>query len=335
MKQVSAGKDSTTGHWELAGLRLGQPFPTYPDGFPPEVIDAFVAATDAEGVLGNRAASGTAIVAERGEQHQATGQPIVYTSADSVFQVAAHEDTIAVDDLYAMCRAAREEVCVGPHAVGRVIARPFTGTPGSYTRLDAQRKDFALHPSQAPGRVGQPLQDALQADGVRTVSVGKIASLFAHRGFDATVTTDGNADGLAATLDQIRQHRARVAEHGDDAPPTFVWTNLIDFDQAYGHRSDPHGFAQALEAFDAAVPDLLDALPATGARLLVTADHGNDPTDESTDHTREYVPVLLFDHRIGAGAGRDLGTRPSFNDHAATIAAFFGVDLGTPGHAMG
>jgi phosphopentomutase len=330
MQAVSAGKDSTTGHWELAGLRLARPFPTYPDGFPDAVIDAFVEATGVPGVVGNRAASGTAIVDALGAEHQATGQPIVYTSADSVFQVAAHTGTIPTARLYDLCRTARQAVCTGPHAVGRVIARPFEGTPGAYARVDADRKDFALPPSQAPGVQGASLPAALQAAGVRTVSVGKVASLFAYEGFDATVDTGGNDDGLAATLDQLRAYAdAPEDERGD----LFIWTNLIDFDQRYGHRNDPGGFARALEAFDAAVPDLLRALPADG-RLVVTADHGNDPTTDSTDHSREYVPLLAYDHRIG-DAGRSLGTRPSFNDHAATVAAFFGLDLDTPGHAFG
>lgn len=307
MREVSAGKDSTTGHWELAGLRLDRPFPTYPDGFPDDLVADFCRKAGVEGVLGNKAASGTAIVDELGARHQETGRPILYTSADSVFQIAAHTDTVPLDALYRMCRIARDEVCVGPHAVGRVIARPFTGTPGAYTRVSAKRKDYSLAPDATP------LQAALQQHGVRTVAVGKIGDLFAGVGFDAVHKTRSNAEGVEETL---RQMRALAAE----GAPAFVWTNLVDFDQDYGHRNDPDGFAQALEAFDAAVPDLLDALP-EGGRLFITADHGNDPTTPSTDHSREYVPVLY----AGAAAGHDLGLRESFNDHAATVAAYFDV----------
>ena len=326
MREVSTGKDSTTGHWELAGLRLESPFPTYPDGFPPEVIDAFLSKTGCDGVLGNRAASGTKIVAELGAEHERTGHPIVYTSADSVFQIAAHKDVISLDRLYDVCRIARQEVCVGEHGVGRVIARPFVGSEGNYTRVSPERKDFARLPDDAP------IQDVLQENGVRTVSVGKIADLFARTGFDDTVKTRSNADGIRATLQQIEAAR-------DRSDSTFIWTNLVDFDQEFGHRNNPSGFAGALEEFDAAVPDLISALP-EGAHLVITADHGNDPTTASTDHSREYVPLLHLqktgsvgasDMRTGAGNGRDLGLRASFNDHAATIADVFGAAFPTGG----
>jgi phosphopentomutase len=323
MREVSAGKDSTTGHWELAGLRLESPFPTYADGFPPDVIEAFLSETGCGGVLGNRAASGTRIVAELGAEHERTGHPIVYTSADSVFQIAAHKNVISLDRLYDLCRIAREKVCVGEHGVGRVIARPFVGNEGSYTRVSPERKDFARLPDDPP------IQDVLQENGVRTVSVGKIADLFARTGFDDMIKTRSNADGIHATLRQIEAARDR----GDD---TFLWTNLVDFDQEFGHRNNPSGFAQALEAFDAAVPDLVAALP-DGAHLVLTADHGNDPTTASTDHSREYVPLLHLQKDdaprdgIDAGNGRNLGLRASFNDHAATIADVFDVEFPTDG----
>ena len=312
MQEVSSGKDSTTGHWELAGIRLEHPFPTYPEGFPPEVLDAFIDKTGCGGVLGNKAASGTAIIAELGEAHQHTGHPIVYTSADSVFQVAAHTDTISLEDLYRICRIAREEVFVGPHDVGRVIARPFEGTPGHYARLSAARKDFSRHPPWT-------LQQTLQAHGVRTVSVGKIFNLFGGVGFDESYKTRSNDHGIEETLRLMRAHRP-----GD--PPAFIWTNLVDFDELFGHRNNPDGFARALEAFDRAVPDILAALP-EGGRLVITADHGNDPTTPSTDHSREYVPLLYYE----GTAGRDLGICPSFNDHAATVAAYFGAPFETQG----
>lgn len=312
MREVSAGKDSTTGHWELAGLRLARPFPTYPDGFPPDVISRFLDVTGVERVLANKAASGTAVIDEFGDEHQKSGNPIVYTSADSVFQIAAHKDAIDLDRLYELCRLAREEVCVGDHAVGRVIARPFIGRDGAYTRVSEERKDFSLQPPS------QTVQEALQAAGVRTVAIGKIGDLFGGRGFDLIQKSKTNAAGIEATLHQLRTADER----------TFVWTNLVDFDQEYGHRNDPDGFARALEAFDRALPDILDALP-DGSRLVITADHGNDPTTPGTDHSREYVPLLAYDGR----SATDLGTRPSFNDHAATAAKYFGVDFkseGTP-----
>lgn len=316
MREVSAGKDSTTGHWELAGLRLDEPFPTYPDGFPPEVIEAFVEKTGCGGVLGNRPESGTVIIDELGDEHEATGFPIVYTSADSVFQIAAHKEVIPLNELYRMCRIAREEVCVGEHGVGRVIARPFVGTPGAYTRVSEERKDFSRRPPRPP------LQNVLREHGVHTVSIGKIYDLFGRDGFDDAVKTKSNAEGIAVTLDRMRAQT--------DGSPTFVWTNLVDFDQEYGHRNDPEGFARALEAFDHAVPDLLGALPADGC-LVITADHGNDPTTSSTDHSREYVPLLYVEPSIGSDGGRDLGLRPSFNDHAATVAQYFGVPFETQG----
>ncbi|HET6566850.1 MAG TPA: phosphopentomutase [Rhodothermales bacterium] len=313
MQEVSAGKDSTTGHWELAGLVLEHPFPTYPDGFPPEVIGAFIEQTGCGGLLGNVPASGTTIVDELGEEHQKTGFPIVYTSADSVFQVAAHVETIPLDHLYRICRIARDEVCTGEHAVGRVIARPFEGVPGSYIRRSAARKDFALPPPSPT------LQEALQANGILTVTVGKIGDLFAGVGFDQVHKTRSNEEGIEQTLQQMRV----LGASGGHA---FLWTNLVDFDQEYGHRNDVDGFARALEVFDRAVPDLLNLLPSDG-RLIITADHGNDPTTPGTDHSREYVPILYYD----SGRGTDLGLRTSFNDHAATLAAFFSVPFATQG----
>ena len=318
LTERAAGKDSTTGHWALAGLVLERPFPTYPDGFPEAVIDDFCRRAGVDGVLGNVPASGTAIIAELGEEHQRTGRPIVYTSADSVFQIAAHVNTIPLEEQYRLCRIARDEVCVGEHAVGRVIARPFTGEAGAYERISSKRKDFSLLP-HAP-----TVLDALSKAGVRTVCVGKIASLFGGAGVDEEVKTAGNEDGVEKTL-------AAIAEAAASGAPTFVWTNLVDFDELYGHRGDAPGYARALEVFDAALPRLEAALPA-GARLLLTADHGNDPTYPGSDHTRERVPVLL--HEAGTEAVRDLGTRDTFADHAATVAAFFDVPWDGPGEVL-
>lgn len=310
MQEVSAGKDSTTGHWELAGLHLDRPFPTYPDGFPHEVIDRFIDLTDCGGVLGNKPASGTAIIEELGEEHERTGYPIVYTSADSVFQIAAHTATISLDALYRMCLLARTEVCIGDHAVGRVIARPFVGSPGRYERVSESRKDYSLAPES------ETIQEALQRGGVRTVAIGKIGDLFADTGFDDVVKTKSNAQGVDETLQYMRSVDA----------PTFIWTNLVDFDQEYGHRNDPDGFARALEAFDEGLPAFIDALPKGGV-LVLTGDHGNDPTTPSTDHSREFVPLLVYT----GSPGHDLGLRESFNDHAASAAAYFGIDFQTNG----
>ncbi|GAB5522038.1 MAG: phosphopentomutase [Rhodothermales bacterium] len=315
MCEVSAGKDSTTGHWELAGLMLDTPFPTYPNGFPADVVEAFIAQTGCGGVLGNIPASGTAIVEAHGADHEVTGYPIVYTSADSVFQVAAHVDVVPLEQLYAWCQIAREEICVGSHAVGRVIARPFEGQGGAYQRISAKRKDYSLEPPSSP------VQAILQAAGVKTVAVGKIADLFAGVGFDVSHKTKSNAEGIQATLEHMQD---LGSEHA------FLWTNLVDFDQEYGHRNNPSGFARALEAFDAALPQLIAALPAD-SRLVITADHGNDPTTPSTDHSREYVPLLVIDP--AQPIGRDLGIRATFADHAASLAKYFGLAYAGAGTA--
>ena len=317
MREVSAGKDSTTGHWELAGLHLEHPFPTYPDGFPDTVIDAFRSHGGVDRVLGNRPESGTVIIEELGPEHERTGAPIVYTSADSVFQIAAHKEVIPLRELYHLCKVARTKVCTGEHGVGRVIARPFVGTPGNYTRISEERKDFARRPETPP------LQDILQEHGIRTVSIGKIADLFARTGFDEMVKTSNNNEGIEATIQALRSHAPA-------SPPTFVWTNLVDFDQEYGHRNNPEGFAEALASFDRALPRILDALPNDGV-LVITADHGNDPTTPSTDHSREFVPLLVV--RPNA-AGRALGLRSTFADHAATVARYFDASFSTMGTAF-
>lgn len=306
MEAASAGKDSTSGHWELAGLHLERAFPTYPEGFPPEVVHAFLEICRHERVLANKPASGTAVIEAFGDEHLATGAPILYTSADSVFQVAAHEDVVPVETLHQWCRQARERVCVGEHAVGRVIARPFRGVPGSFERIAEQRRDFALPPPRPA------LPEQLQRQGIRTVAVGKIGDLFAERGFDETRKTRSNAEGIESTIAAIQA--------ADEQ--TFIWTNLIDFDQLFGHRNDPDGFARALEEFDRALPDLLATLPAQG-RLIITADHGNDPCFPGTDHTRERVPLLMV--AGGGGNGRHLGVRTTLADHAASVAQHFGA----------
>jgi len=304
MAEMSSGKDSTAGHWELAGLVTEKEFPTYASGFPPEVIGRFVELTGCGRVLGNRTASGTVIIQELGPEHQSTGYPIVYTSADSVFQIAAHEETYGLEKLYRLCTIARERVCVGDHAVGRVIARPFVGTPGAYERTP-NRRDFSLPPPR------KMLLDILSDAGVPTVGIGKIDDLYAGRGLARKIHTRSNSDGLRVLLSESRS----VSEG-------LLFINLVDFDQLYGHRNDPPGFARALTDFDEALPAISGTLGAEGW-LFITADHGNDPVSPSTDHSREYVPILCF--HPGGAPGSDLGTRRSFADVASTIGEIFGV----------
>jgi len=302
MAEQSAGKDSTTGHWEMMGLIVSRPFPTYPDGFPPDVISAFERAVGRR-VLGNRAASGTAILDALGPEHLRTGEPIVYTSADSVFQIAAHEEIVPVAQLYHWCQAARR-LLVGEHAVSRVIARPFVGTPGAFRRTD-RRRDFSLLPT------GRTVLDALTDAHIPVFAIGKVGDLFAERGILESVHTHDDLDGLA-----------RVAEAARRIDRGFIFANVVDLDTVYGHRNDAPGYARRLAEIDAALAPILDALgPETP--FLISADHGNDPTTPSTDHSREYVPLLALGPGIRAGA--DLGTRRTFADVGATLAAAFGV----------
>ena len=305
MQEVSKGKDSTTGHWEIAGLIITKDFPYYPKGFPSEVIGRFLSATGMRGVLGNRPASGTQIIEELGDDHVRTGFPIVYTSGDSVFQIAAHEDVIPLAEQYRICQATRDNVMIGQHAVGRVIARPFIGTSGKYTRT-SNRKDFSL---QAPGTT---LLDVLHKCGVNTVSIGKIDDLFSGRGLREKVHTHSNAEGI----EEIIRHSAAMSRG-------FIMTNLVDFDMLYGHRQDPKGMAAALEYFDAQLPRILETIRGEDI-LILTAYHGNDPTDNSTDHSREFVPLLVYS-RVGK-RGVNLGTRKTFADSGKTVAHYFGAD---------
>jgi phosphopentomutase len=298
MAERSRGKDSTTGHWEIAGRVTERPFPTYPRGFPVDVVEAFVQVAGVEGVLGNTVASGTAIIEQLGDEHVRTGRPIVYTSADSVFQIAAHEEVIPLARQYEICRLTRERVTVGDHAVGRVIARPFVGASGQYRRT-SNRRDFALVPPQPL------LLDVLQRAGLRTVTVGKVDDLFAASGVSVALHTTNNDEGVE-----------RIVERLQEGSPMFLWANLVDFDSMYGHRQDARGFAEALERFDGQLDQIMSALR-PGDLLMLTADHGNDPTDQSTDHSREYVPILA--KVVGGKEGVDLGTRATFADVGATV----------------
>lgn len=305
MCEMSKGKDSTTGHWELSGIVFTKDFPYYPQGFPSALIEQFCSAVGVEGVLGNCVASGTHIIEQFGDQHIRSGYPIVYTSADSVFQIAAHEEIIPLERLYDICRTAREEVLVGPHAVGRVIARPFLGANGSYARTP-HRKDFSLVPP------GVTVFDLLYSHHIPTIAIGKIDDLFAGRGMSSSFHTSSNEEGIEEIIRCAR-----------NIPRGFVMANLVDFDMLYGHRQDPEGMKGALEYFDSQLPRILDALGDDDI-LIITADHGNDPTDRSTDHTREYVPLLTYTkHGI---RGLNLGTRGTFADIGKTVGNFFGCD---------
>jgi len=303
LREKSAGKDTTTGHWELAGLISDHPMPTYPDGFPPEIIEAFTKATG-RGVLCNKPASGTQIIQELGQKHIDTGDLIVYTSADSVFQIAAHEDIVPVEQLYEYCRMARK-ILVGEHGVGRVIARPFIGENGNFTRT-ANRRDFSLEPPKPT------MLDAIKDAGMDVIGVGKISDIFAGRGITESTHTHSNAEGMALTAELAKRDF-----HG------LCFVNLVDFDSSYGHRNDVPGYAKAFAEFDAWLADFLPLLGDDDA-LIITADHGCDPGDESTDHTREYVPLLLYGKRIQPCV---CGTSSTFTEAAASVCGMLGVNF--------
>jgi phosphopentomutase len=311
----SKGKDTTTGHWEMMGIVTAKPFPTYPQGFPHDVIDPFMHKTG-RGVIGNKAASGTEIIQELGEEHQRTGKWIVYTSADSVFQIAAHEETIPLEELYDACRSARE-ILTGKHEVGRVIARPFTGEPGNYTRTP-NRHDFSVKP-RTPNYLTL-LQDA----GVKVHGVGKIGDIFAGVGIDESHPTKSNIEGINETI--------RVLKESDDG--TFVFVNLVETDQLWGHRNDPVNFHRCLQDFDRRLTDILDALR-PGDLLVLTSDHGCDPTTPSTDHTREHA--LLLAYAEGRNANGHVHEEGEFADVGATVNAWLGgksPGRGIPGRSI-
>jgi phosphopentomutase len=303
MNEVSAGKDTTTGHWEMMGLIVEHPFRTYPNGFPAEVIAEYERRIGRR-TLGNKAASGTVILDELGEEHMRTGSPIVYTSADSVFQVAAHEEVIPVDELWRICAIARE-LMRGEHNIGRIIARPFVGTGKGHFKRTANRKDFTVTPT------GETVVERVTKSGKHVIALGKIADIFDRVGIGTEIRTESNSDGMRKTIDLIRE------SSGD-----FIFTNLVDFDSKYGHRNDAAGYAKALETFDAELSTLLAAMQPDDL-LFITADHGCDPTDVSTDHTREYVPLLIAGPSIGTE--KLLGTRTTFADLGATICEYLGV----------
>jgi phosphopentomutase len=302
LTEVSAGKDTTTGHWELAGVILEEPFPTYPNGFPSEVTEVFEARIGRE-TLGNYPASGTEIIKVLGEEHVRTGKPIIYTSADSVFQIAAHEEIIPIEELYRICQIGRE-LLIGEHAVGRVIARPFIGLPGNFTRTE-KRKDFSLLPPS------ETILDVVSSAGMEVAGVGKIEDIFANRGLTKSDHTGNNMEGVDAILNFLKEEFKGL-----------IFANLVDFDALYGHRNDPRGYASALEAFDQRLPEIITNLQLRDL-LIITADHGNDPTTPSTDHSRERVPILVYGAQIKKNV--NLGTRSSFSDVAASIGDFLQV----------
>jgi phosphopentomutase len=301
----SNGKDTTTGHWEMAGIILEHAFPTYPNGFPQSILDQFIKETKVSGILGNIPASGTEIIKELGAEHVKTGKPIVYTSADSVFQIAAHEKVIPLERLYQICETARG-ILRGEHEVGRVIARPFLGEPGSFYRTE-NRHDYAVPPPP------QNLLPLLNENGLDVVCIGKIASIYDSAGVTRDLTAKNNEQSIDQTIRALR-----------DSTRGLIFSNLVDFDMLYGHRRDAEGYARALEHFDSRWPEIETAMHEDDL-LMITADHGNDPTYPGTDHTREYAPLIVFGKR--AKSGVNLGTRRSLADIGKTIAENFGVRL--------
>lgn len=311
MSERSAGKDTTTGHWEIAGIHLTEPFPLYPNGFPPEIMEPFEAAIGS-GTLGNYPASGTEIIAELGAEHLATGKPIVYTSGDSVFQIATHVEVVPLERLYEMCEVARD-LLRGPHEVGRVIARPFRGAVGSFERTPDRHDYSVLPPSDT-------VLDEIGAAGLEVVAIGKISDIFGGRGPTRSRPTRSNDEGVT----EIVAATGKISRG-------LVFANLVDFDSAYGHRNDPEGYARALEAADRRVPEFLEACGPDDI-LMITADHGNDPTTSSTDHSREQVPLLCAGGRVRPAT--DLGVRDTFSDCGATVADLLGIATKTVGKSF-
>lgn len=312
MLEVSKGKDSTSGHWELAGIICEKDFDYFYNGFPSEMMEHFMQLTGCSGYLGNKAASGTEIIKELGEEHIKTGFPIVYTSADSVFQIAAHEEHFGLDRLYEICEITRDKI-LEKYFVGRVIARPFIGESSETFKRTTNRRDYSLDPP------GETVLDYLSKNGIKTTGIGKIGDLFNEKGLSDVIHTKSNSEGCFETLKAIKENKN-----------SFIMTNLVDFDVYFGHRLDPEGFGKALEDFDAFLPRLIEAMDDSDC-LLLTADHGNDPTVTSTDHTREYVPVLLTGKGVDPGS---IGVRSTFADAGKTVLEYFGIDAPVAGKSF-
>lgn len=304
MIEQSVGKDSTTGHWELGGIITTKEFPVFPNGFPNEIIDKFISETGVNGILGNYAASGTQIIEELGEEHVKTGFPIVYTSADSVFQIAAHEEIIPLEKLYEICKITREKVMIDENEVGRIIARPFITIDGKFTRT-TNRKDFSVNPPK------WTILNHLENSNIETVAIGKVNDLFNYYGIKNQLKTKSNNEGID-----------KIIFAAKNFSNSFIFANLVDFDVYYGHRNDAEGFYIALQEFDKRLPEIISSIDENDF-LILTADHGNDPTDISTDHTREHVPLLFYNK---LRKGKNLGVRNTFADVAQTVAHFFNVN---------
>jgi phosphopentomutase len=305
MQEASNGKDTMTGHWEIMGLYIDQPFQTFPNGFPDDLLDELKEKTG-RGIIGNKPASGTEILVELGEEHMKTGDLIVYTSADSVLQIAAHEDVVPIDELYEICETARKMTMNDKYMVGRIIARPFVGEPGAFERT-SNRHDYALKP------FGRTVMNALEDGGFDVVALGKISDIYDGEGVTKAIRTKDNDDGMEKLIQSIDEDF-----HG------LNFLNLVDFDAKYGHRRDPEGYGKALETFDERLPEVLEKLKEDDL-LIITADHGNDPVHHGTDHTREYVPLIV--HHKGVTSGKALPIRETFADIGATVAENFGVDM--------
>ncbi|HOM42247.1 MAG TPA: phosphopentomutase [Bacillota bacterium] len=310
-KEVSPGKDTTTGHWEIAGVTLSRPFPTFPEGFPKELVEDFERAIGVK-TLGNEAASGTEIIARLGDKHVETGYPIIYTSADSVFQIAAHEEVIPFQKLYEICEKARA-LLKDEYAVGRVIARPFLGKSGSYKRT-SNRRDFSLKP------IKKTMLDIIVENGMNVAAVGKIEDIFAGAGISEAVHTKDNMDVVDKTLEYMSEDKTGL-----------IFSNLVDFDMLYGHRNDAEGYAGALMAFDDRLPEIFAAMKDSDV-LIITADHGCDPTTDSTDHSREYIPILVYGRHVRQGT--DIGTREGFSDIGATVLDLLGLPIEIDGKSF-
>ncbi len=309
--EVSQGKDTTTGHWEMVGLRVDEPFKTFPDGFPKDVIEEFESKTGRK-VIGNKPASGTAILDELAQQHMKTGEVIVYTSADSVFQIAAHEEIVPLDELYKMCKIARE-MMMGDNALARIIARPFIGEPGNFTRT-SNRRDFSLDPD------GDTILDNIKKAGQDVIAVGKIEDIFNGKGITEAIHTKSNMDGVDQTIEYMKKDNKGL-----------IFTNLVDFDSKYGHRRNVEGYKEAIEELDLRIPEVIDNLKDDDI-LILTADHGNDPTYKGTDHTREYIPVLVYGKNVKSGV--NIGIRNTFSDIGATVADILGAKLPSNGESF-
>ena len=303
-REISKGKDTTVGHWEMTGIYSKEKFPTYPNGFPQEIIDEFCEKTGVKGVLGNEVASGTEIIKRLGDEHIKTKKPIIYTSADSVFQIACHEDVFAPDELYRLCEVARE-ILKGKHGVARVIARPFVGENGNYTRT-SNRRDFSLKPTESN------LLSYMKKSGYDVIAIGKIEDIFAGVGITEAIHTKDNQDGIDKTIEYINKDNEGI-----------IFTNLVEFDSKWGHRNDYFGYAKGLEEFDARLPEIISALRDDDI-LIINSDHGCDPTTKGTDHTREYIPILIYGKNLKSNIS--IGERETFADIGATIAQIYNID---------